>query len=104
MSDSASRMRTDDLESAFTICRAILTDSKEVSVECWSFCEINNVTVYKDVNQMIHPIRITKVQNSSGMSYRLQDLQREVLTVSVVSSPFVFRYKTLSNRQNFGRS
>ncbi len=56
MADRSSRIRTDDLESAFTICRAILTVSKAVSVERpllkhdWlnfslSFCEINNVNV-----------------------------------------------------------
>ncbi len=41
---------------------------------------------------MIPSIRITKEQHSSGTSCRLQDLQWEGLTVSVVCSPFVFRF------------
>ncbi len=56
VADRSSRIRTDDLESAFSICRATVTDSKSVSVErpllkpdwlkfSWSFCERNNVTV-----------------------------------------------------------
>ncbi len=47
-------MRTDDLESAFAIRKASVTDSSAVSVECpllksdwlkssWLFCERNNV-------------------------------------------------------------
>ncbi len=32
--DRSSRMRTDDLESAFVICRASVTESSAVSVEC----------------------------------------------------------------------
>ncbi len=43
-------------------------------------------TVCKGVNQMVHTFRITKEQYSSRTSSRLQDLQREVLTVSIVSS------------------
>ncbi len=42
--------------------------------------------VCKCVNQMAHAFRITQVQYSSGTYCRLQDLQREVLTVSIVSS------------------
>ncbi len=32
--DISNRMRTDDLESAFAICRASVTESSAVSVEC----------------------------------------------------------------------
>jgi len=32
--DRSRRMRTDDLEAAFVICRASVTDSNAVSVEC----------------------------------------------------------------------
>ncbi len=53
--DRSSRMRTDDLESAFVICRASVTESSAVSVEwpllkpdCLAsillFCERNNET------------------------------------------------------------
>ncbi len=56
VADRSSRIRTDDLESAFSICRATVTDSKAGSFEwpllkpdwltlSWSLCERNNVTV-----------------------------------------------------------
>ncbi len=57
--ERSSRMRTDDLESAFAIRRASVTDSSAVSVE-WPFlkpdclvssllfCERNNETWFKD--------------------------------------------------------
>ncbi len=56
--DRSSRMRTDDLESAFAICRASVTESSAVSVEwpllkpnCLAssllFCERDNETWLK---------------------------------------------------------
>ncbi len=57
-SDRSSRMRTDDLESAFAICRASVSESSAVSIEwpllkpdCLAssllFCERNNDTWLK---------------------------------------------------------
>ncbi len=68
-------------------------------------------TACKGVNQMVHTFRITKEQYSSGTTCRLQDLQREVLTVSIVSShlslgiKFCRADRTLGEAMdNFGRS
>ncbi len=62
--DRSSRMRIDDLESAFAICRASLTESSAVSVEwpllkpdCLAssllFCERNNDTWLKTTRSSV---------------------------------------------------
>ncbi len=62
--DRSSRMRTDDLESAFAIRRASVTDSRAVSVEwpllkpdCLAygllFCERNNETWLKTTRSSV---------------------------------------------------
>ncbi len=62
--DRSSRMRTDDLESAFAIRRASVTESSAVSVEwlllkpdCLAssllFCEINNETWLKTAHSSV---------------------------------------------------
>ncbi len=61
-------------------------------------------TVCKGVNQMVHTFRITKVQYSSGTYCRLQGLQREVLTVSVVSSHLSFGIKFCLTGRNLGEA
>ncbi len=64
VADRSSRMRTDDLESAFAIRRASLTESSAVSVEwpllkpdCLAssllFCEINNKTWLKTTRSSV---------------------------------------------------
>ncbi len=62
--DRSSRMRTDDLESAFAICRTSVTESSAVSVE-WPllkpdslssillFCERNNETWLKTTRSTV---------------------------------------------------
>ncbi len=56
-------------------------------------------TVCKGVNQMVHTFRITKEQYSLGTYCRLQGLQREVLTVSVVSSHLSFGISSVSQAE-----
>ncbi len=62
--DRSSRMRTDDLESAFAICRTSVTESSAVSVEwpllkpdCLAssllFCERNNETCLKTTHSSV---------------------------------------------------
>ncbi len=62
--DRSSRMRTDDLESAFAFRRASVTDSSAVSVECpllkpdclsscLLFCERNNETWLKTTRSSV---------------------------------------------------
>ncbi len=62
--DRSSRMRTDDLESAFAIRKASVTESSTVSVEypllkpdwlasSWLFCEINEDTWLKTTHSSV---------------------------------------------------
>ncbi len=61
-------------------------------------------TVCKDVNQVVHTFRITKEQYSSGTYCRLQGLQREVLTVSVVSSHLSLGIKFCLTDRTLGKA
>ncbi len=63
-SDRSSRMRTDDVESAFAICKASVTESSAVLVECphlnpdwlassWLFCQRNDETWLKTTSSSV---------------------------------------------------